>query len=145
MNSVMKHATYLQKGAFNGNHFLFAEDGKRPFSEAGAIERSRLIHYDLAVFQQTAAGCNGYSPLLESRVNLSCHGKDDNHRRPNCGKRIVLENQNRPNLANFLSAWRIQVGNPDLTATDYFHHFSPGSSCCKCRCADEIAHGLTAG
>lgn len=103
----MKHATYRQKGAFNGNYFFFAQDGQRPFSETGAVERSRLIHDDLAVFQQTVAGCDGYSPLLESWINLGCHGQDDNHGRADCGECIVLENQNGTDFANFLPTRRV--------------------------------------
>src|SRR3989304_2084607 len=125
-DSVMGHTAYSQEGVFDSCHFFLAQRGERPLSEPGTVERPRLIHNHLAIFQQAAAGCDGYSPLLEGGVNLGGHGQDDYHGRSDSGECIVLKDQHGADFANLPSARRIQVGNPDFSASHHFHHFSPG-------------------
>ncbi len=96
-------------------HLFNGEGGERAFSETIPVEGAGLINDYLARFEKAVTWLYHDAPSFERGIELCGKWQDDNHRGADCREGVVLDNQNRTNLANCFkssaASERIRSGN----------------------------------
>src|SRR3989338_6925287 len=110
------HSKYGEQAFFYCSHLFQGKHGEWAFADARLVQRTRLIHDDLAILKQPVTCWNGNAPMLERAINLGCERQRDNHRRSNLRQFIGLNDENRTDFPDFLAPPGIEIGNPYFAA-----------------------------